>query len=282
MRTILLLGRDGQVGWELQGTLASLGPVTALGRLELDLTDRDAIRRMVREVQPDVIVNAAAYTAVDRAEAEEDVAMAVNGTAPGILAEEARRVGALLVHYSTDYVFDGTKDSPYVEEDATNPLSAYGRSKLAGERAIKGVGGDHLIFRTSWVYGTRGRNFLLTMLRLASEREELRIVADQRGAPTWSRDIASATAVALGQGGAQGLYHLTAGGETSWHGFAEAIVAGRSDPAVRRVVPITTPEYPTPAVRPAYSVLSNLKLQRELGITLPHWRESLERVLGEV
>lgn len=281
-RTVLLLGRDGQVGWELRRALAPFGRIIALGRMDLDLSDPGAIRRVVDESRPNVIVNAAAYTAVDRAETDQDLAMAINGDAPGVLAEEARRLGATLVHYSTDYVFDGSKGSPYTEEDPTNPLSVYGRSKLAGERAIQEVDGPHLIFRTSWVYGARGRNFLLTMLRLAAERTELRVVVDQRGAPTWSRDIARATAAALARDGARGLFHLTAGGETTWHGFAEAIIAGRDDLAARRVVPISTADFPTPAVRPAYSVLSNQKLHREMDIALPHWRDSLDQVLEMV
>ena len=281
-RKILLLGRDGQVGWELQRAMAPLGRVVAAGREQVDLARPEAVRRAVRDARPDVIVNAAAYTAVDRAESEEDLAMAVNGTAPGVLAEEARRLGALLVHYSTDYVFDGGGRSPYSEGDPTGPLNAYGRSKLAGERAIQQVGGEHLIFRTSWVYGAKGRNFLLTMLRLAAERPELRVVADQHGAPTWSRDIATATAEAVAREGARGLFHMTGAGQTTWHGFAEAIVAESPGLAAERVVAISTRDFPTPAARPPYSVLSNRRLREELGLELPHWRDSLRRVLREV
>ena len=222
---ILLTGKNGQVGWELQRTLAPLGEVVVLDRRQLDLSDPDQIRERVREISPDLIVNAAAYTAVDRAEAEPEPAMAVNGTAPGLLAEEAKRIGAAIIHYSTDYVFDGAKTTPYTEEDAPNPLNVYGRTKLAGEQAVQAAGVPHLILRTSWVYGMRGKNFLLTILRLAREREELKIVDDQIGAPTWSRTIAEATAQILTSGawpvsGASGIYHLTASGSTSWYGFA--------------------------------------------------------------
>nr|WP_255210519.1 dTDP-4-dehydrorhamnose reductase [Methylogaea oryzae] len=221
---ILLTGKDGQVGWELQRALAPLGKVVAVGRDALDLADADGIRRVVRDVAPRLIVNAAAYTAVDKAESEPELAMAINGIAPGILAEEARRLGAGLIHYSTDYVFDGAKQGEYAEDDTPNPVSVYGQTKLAGERAVSSSGAEHLIFRTSWVYGLRGRNFLLTMLRLARERAELRVVADQVGAPTWSRMIAEATAIVVARwyehsagdatprpkSGLSGIYHLAA------------------------------------------------------------------------
>jgi dTDP-4-dehydrorhamnose reductase len=293
VKTILLTGKDGQVGWELQRTLAPLGRVVACGRAELDLAQPDAIRARVREVKPDTIVNAAAYTAVDQAEFEPDLAMAVNGTAPGILAEEARRLGALLVHYSTDYVFDGEKAGPYVENDPTNPINEYGRSKLAGEQAIAAAGCTHLIFRTSWVYGARGKNFLLTMLRLAQEREELRVVDDQVGAPTWSRTIAQATAAILGQitgrksadpGTESGLFHLTAAGQTSWYGFAQAIFrgAGGLAPRIPRLIPIESAGYPTPARRPKNSVLSCSRIQGRFGITLVPWQEALSGVMSEL
>ena len=212
------------MGWELQRSLAALGDVVATNRHELDLRDSTAIRRTVREARPDIIVNAAAYTAVDNAESEPDIAMQVNAIAPGILAEEAKRLGALLVHYSTDYVFDGSKKSPYKEEDAPNPLSVYGRTKLDGEQAIAASKCRHLIFRTSWVYSSRGRNFLLTILKAAREKPELRVVDDQFGAPTSSVAIADATARVLQVTGPQGLYHMTAGGRTSWFGFAQAIL----------------------------------------------------------
>jgi dTDP-4-dehydrorhamnose reductase len=225
---ILLTGKNGQVGWELQRTLQPVGKVAAFSHAGLDLADAAAIRSKLDEVRPDVIVNAAAYTAVDKAESEPELAHEVNAVAPALLAQEAARRGALLIHYSTDYVYDGAKAAPYVESDKTNPLGAYGRSKLAGEEGIRASGCDHLIFRTSWVYAARGANFLRTILRLAAEREELRIVMDQIGAPTWARLIAEATALALRQAlrersGGQfesGVFHLTAAGETSWHGFA--------------------------------------------------------------
>jgi dTDP-4-dehydrorhamnose reductase len=277
---ILLTGRDGQVGWELARLLPALGVVEAFSRAELDLADPDQIVERVRAVKPDVIVNAAAYTAVDKAETDREQAMLVNAAGPGFLAAEAQARGALLVHYSTDYVFDGTKTSPYVETDPTNPLSVYGQSKLAGERAIQAVGGRHLIFRTSWVYAARGRNFLLTMLKLGREKPVLRVVDDQRGAPTWAQDIAATTVELLRRRDlASGIYHLTAGGETTWCGFAREIfrLAGIATP----VEPITTADYPTPARRPAYSVLSNGKLERTFGLAMPEWRGSLERCLKQ-
>ena len=304
MSRILVTGRNGQVGFELRRSLAGLGQVIAVGRDELDLADAGAIRRKVRETRPDLIVNAAAYTAVDLAESEQELAQAINGVAPGILAEEAKRLGAALVHYSTDYVFDGSKGAPYTEDDAPRPLSVYGRTKLAGERAIQAVDVPHLILRTSWVYGTRGKNFLLTILRLAREREELSIVDDQFGAPTWCRAIAEATGDILrqleyGQLGfreacaiRRGIYNLTAAGQTSWHGFAAAILAhaasarpGKSEFALARVPmlrPIPTEQYPTPAARPRYSVLANAKVQRAFGVALPDWKTSLAACMSRV
>lgn len=287
--TILLLGANGQVGWELQRTLSPLGPVRALERAEADLADHDALVRVVREMAPSLIVNAAAYTAVDKAEEEEAQARAVNGQAPGILAEEAKRLGIALVHYSTDYVFDGAGNRPAREDDPVAPQNAYGRTKLEGEQAITGSGCTHLIFRTSWVYSLRGRNFLLTVKRLAGELEELRIVVDQVGAPTWARGIAEATALVLAScgtvenadalAGRGGLYHLAASGVTSWHGFAEAIVgwmrATGQPVKSRAVLPIRTTDYPTPAKRPAYSALDCSKLQDVFGISLPDWCEQL-------
>jgi len=277
---ILLTARNGQVGWELQRTLAPLGEVVALDRTALDLAAPDAIRTVIREVKPQLIVNAAAYTAVDRAETEPDLAHAVNATAPGIMAEEAKRLGAALIHYSTDYVFDGAKDGAYVEEYPTNPLNVYGKTKLAGEQAIRASGAAHLILRTSWVYGARGKNFLLTMLRLAKEREELKIVADQIGAPTWSRHIAETTAQILAQRIGQwpeldGLYHFTAGGATSWHGFASAIVELSGIAPSPRLIPIPTTEYPLPATRPKNSLLANTSLAATFGLTMPDWSLSL-------
>jgi dTDP-4-dehydrorhamnose reductase len=276
---ILLTGPTGQVGWELAPQLARLGAVIAPDRQALDLADLDAIRARVRDLRPDVIVNAAAYTAVDRAESEPDLAFAINATAPGVLAEEAKRLGSLLVDYSTDYVFDGTKAAPYTEHDAPNPLSVYGRSKLEGERAIQASGCRHLILRTSWVYASRGHNFLLTMLRLGAERPELRVVDDQRGAPTWARDIADAT-VKLLAAPPTGLFHLTAAGETTWHGFATEIFRRAALTPV--VKPIHAAAYPTAARRPANSVLDTAKLRHGTGIAIPPWADRLAACLAEL
>jgi dTDP-4-dehydrorhamnose reductase len=287
---ILLIGKIGQVGWELRRALAPMPGLTAVDFPEIDLASADSMHQWVRQTRPRIIINAAAYTAVDKAESEPGKAMKINGEAPGILAEEARRVGALLVHYSTDYVFDGAKSEPYTENDAPNPLGVYGRSKLAGDEAVRAVGGSHLIFRLCWVYGARGQNFMLTMMRLAREREKLRVVSDQVGCPTWSRMIAQTTALALKEvvavrdwGGFSGTYHLAASGTTSWHGFAQAIVnlmpgEGRKCAAVEA---ISTAEYPTPAKRPAYSVLNCDKLQTTFGLRLPGWEESLKQVLED-
>ena len=285
---VLLIGKIGQVGWELRRTLAPMAEVVGVNFPEIDLTDADSIRRWVREVAPRIVINAAAFTAVDKAESASDQAMRINGIAPGLLAEETQRLGGLLVHYSTDYVFDGAKATPYEEEDAPNPLGVYGRTKLAGDQAVQAVGGAHLIFRLCWVYGARGQNFLLTMMRLARERERLRVVHDQIGCPTWSRLIAETTALALTQVVAagdfaaySGIYHLAASGQTSWHGFARRIV--ELMPAEGKkcsgVDAITTAEYPTPARRPAYSVMSCAKLERVFGLRLPLWEESLGQVV---
>jgi dTDP-4-dehydrorhamnose reductase len=277
---ILLTGRNGQVGWDLARLLPALGEVRATDRAELDLASADSIRRAVRDAKPNVIVNAAAYTAVDRAESEMELAMRINGEAPGVLGEEAKRLGALLVHYSTDYVYDGEKAGAYVESDPTHPVSAYGRSKLAGEQAIAASGCRHLVFRTCWVYAPRGRNFLLTILKAARERPELKVVDDQNGAPTSSAAIAAATKRAIGKGGGEGIYHLSAAGRTTWHGFAQAIVqaAGLATP----VKAIPTSEYPTPARRPRNSVLDNSKLKKDFGIALPDWRDGMREVLAQV
>jgi dTDP-4-dehydrorhamnose reductase len=272
---ILLTGANGQVGWELRQTLAPVGEVVAVNRAQLDLQDAARIAAAVREAKPDFIVNAAAYTAVDKAESERDTAFAVNAVAPGVLAEEAKRAGALLAHYSTDYVFDGAKPAPYVEDDEPGPLNAYGASKLAGERAIAASGCRYLILRTSWVYGPRGSNFMLTMLRLARERSELRVVDDQTGAPTSSLAIARATAQLLPRG-AEGLFHMTASGATTWCGFARAILqqAGIGTP----VVPIATADYPTPARRPRNSRLDCSRLRADFGVALASWEEQLAEV----
>jgi dTDP-4-dehydrorhamnose reductase len=293
---LLVVGAGGQVGFELQRALRPLGAVTAVDYPELDIADVDAVRACVRDVRPDVLVNAAAYTAVDKAEADEATAMAVNGVAPGVMAEEMTKTGGLIVHYSTDYVFDGTKDGAWVEEDTPNPLSAYGRTKLAGERAVRAAGGACLVFRTSWVYGRRGGNFMLTMIRLAKERDELRVVADQHGAPTWCRTLADVTAKVIGRAWvtpeerdrtreeSSGIYHLTNGGVTTWHGFAEAIVTAAPELAHRRhvkVTPITTAEYPLPARRPVNSLLDNSKLEKAFAIRQTHWEVALRACLGE-
>ena len=281
---ILLTGKNGQVGWELQRSLVPLGDVTAVGTQELDLADPDAIRAALHRLAPDVIVNPAAYTAVDQAQREEPLAYAINAIAPGVLADEATRRGALLIHYSTDYVFDGTKAGPYAESDPPNPVSVYGASKLAGERAIQASGCRHVILRTSWVYGARGKNFLLTMLRLARERPELRVVSDQIGAPTWCRALAEATTAVIGKAlvdpGTHGLYHATNSGATSWFEFAKEIL--RAAKLATPVHPIPASAYPTPAVRPANSVLDNTRLLRTLGVALPDWRLSLAQCMREV
>jgi len=284
---ILLIGRHGQVARALQRSLAPLGELSVLGSEQLDLQDVDAIRREVRALRPALIVNAAAHTAVDLAQSEPDKAFAINATAPGVLAEEAAALGAALIHYSTDYVFDGRKPAPYLESDAPNPLGVYGQSKLAGERAVQAAGGEHLILRTSWVYSTQGRNFLLTMQKLLAERDELRVVDDQIGAPTWATSIAEATAALVrrwqaGTPGAWGLYHFSAGGATSWFGFAEAIAAhlATQNRLRARLLPIPSSDYPTPAPRPSNSRLDCTRLQREWGVSLPDWRAALAQCLA--
>ncbi len=311
---ILLIGKNGQVGWELQRTLATLGEIISVDRNQMDLANPDSIRAVIRGTKPDIIVNAAAYTAVDKAESEPELVMAINGVAPGIMAEEAKRLNALMVHYSTDYVFDGTKTTPYTEDDIPNPLNVYGKTKLAGEQAIQAAGISHLIFRTSWVYGARGKNFLLTILRLAKEQDELKIVDDQIGAPTWSRMIAEATGQILAQSSlphiydlsmltdqrkselrksgvtslsrlkdVSGVYHLTSGGQTSWYGFTEAILKSAPhlvpQPSLK---PISTSEYPLPALRPTNSVISNCRIFKTFGITLPSWNHALCLCMDEV
>jgi len=288
---ILVFGRVGQVGWELRHKLACLGQVTALEYPEVDFSKPDSIRTAVRATEPVVIINAAAYTAVDKAESDPELATAINATAPGVIAEEAKRLGSLLVHYSTDYVFDGAKPSSYVETDTPNPINVYGKTKLAGDQAIQSVGGDYLILRTSWVYGARGNNFLLTMLRLAQERAELRIVDDQIGAPTSSECIAQATANLLAQllvpagGGLQGrsgIYNLTNSGETSWCGFARSFLtksAGTFGFKVPNLIPITTSEFPRPAKRPVNSRLSCQRVEQTFGVIMPHWEHALSLVL---
>ena len=300
---VLITGCNGQVGWHLQRTLAPLGEVTAIDIEHVDLTDLQAVARTVREVAPDIVVNAAAYTAVDKAESEPDLARAINVGAPAKIAEECARSGALLIHYSTDYVYDGSKQAPYEERDATGPLSVYGQTKLAGDQAIQASGCAHIILRTTWVYDIRGKNFLRTVIRLAQEKDELRIVGDQYGAPTWARGLAEATTIVLGRclehksetgEWRTGIFHLTAGGQTSWAGFAQAIledyVAFRaadgtgefgSPLKTQKVSPITTEEYPTPARRPRNSVLSNGQVQAAFGITMPDWRDQLRLAMQD-
>jgi len=275
---ILLTGRNGQVGRELGRELQTLGEVVAHDHASLDLADSDQIVKTVRDAKPAIIVNAAAYTAVDKAESEQELARAVNTRAPGILAEEAARLGALLLHYSTDYVFDGNKPGAYTEQDKPAPLSVYGRTKLEGELAIQASGCRHLIFRTCWVYGPHGKNFLLTMLRLAAEKNELRVVSDQFGTPTSSSAIATATVRVLTEHpDAGGLYHMSAAGQTSWYGFASAILrgAGLSTP----VIPIPSSAYPTPAARPHNSVLDNAAFKQDFGFGLPNWEDGLSQCL---
>lgn len=304
---ILLIGTSGQVGRELNRMLPRVGQVTALDRQRLDLTQPEEVRRAIRTFHPSFIVNAAAHTAVDKAESEEAVARAINAQAPAVMAEEAKKIGASLIHFSTDYVFDGLKSVPYEEDDPANPQNVYGRTKLEGERAIQASGATHLIFRTAWVYATEGRNFLLTILRLATQREELKIVRDQIGAPTLNSEIAGAVTNILAKicntkdasfspANVSGIYHMTAGGETSWYDFANAILeeaaklpatcqwfaaATNKLPVItRRVMPIATAEYPTPARRPAYSVLSNARLNRTFSLQLPDWQRQLRSVFA--
>jgi dTDP-4-dehydrorhamnose reductase len=293
---LLVTGAAGQVGWELARSLMPLGEVVAIDRSRCDFSRPEMIAPVIREVRPDVIVNAAAYTAVDKAEKEESLATMINGNSVGVLAEEAKRAGALLVHYSTDYVFDGSKATPYSEDDAPNPINAYGRSKLAGEVAIRTTNCDYLILRTTWVYAARGQNFVKTILRLAREREELNIVADQVGAPTSARNIADATAHIVRQVQQErvagkfssGAYHYTADGVTSWHGFAEAIVQsaarhGLLNPnRLPRINPIPASAYPLPAPRPANSRLDCRRLRNRLGITFPDWQYALECVVQDI
>ncbi|HWB31643.1 MAG TPA: dTDP-4-dehydrorhamnose reductase [Acidobacteriaceae bacterium] len=297
---ILVTGAGGQVGGALVRTLTGLGEVVAPERAVLDLADAGTIRRVMQEVKPRWVVNAGAYTAVDKAESEPELARAINGMAPGVLGEEARKVGAAVVHFSTDYVFDGTKEEPYVETDATGPLNVYGATKLEGELALAGSGAAHLIFRTSWVYGATGKNFLRSMARMAREREVLRIVSDQHGAPTWSEELARMTARVIAwveekttEGELSeavipvaGVYHATGTGETTWFGFAQAVVEElrglEPEAKLARVEPITTLEYPTPAKRPTNSRLDCGKLERTFGWRMPEWRESVKRVTAEL
>lgn len=287
---ILVTGTNGQVGYELERSLQGLGEIVAVGRGQMDLSDLQQVRDVIRSVKPDLIVNPAAYTAVDKAESEPELAMRINGEAPAVMAEEARKLGAGIIHYSTDYVFDGSKEAAYLETDPTCPVNVYGATKLAGEQAIQAAGVPHLILRTSWVYGMRGKNFLLTVMRLAAERDELRIVGDQFGSPTWCRTIADTTAQLVARLDAQsgvvgameelsGIYNLTCAGRTSWHGFTEEIIKHASIARKPKVTAIRTEEYPLPAPRPHNSELCGDRL-RALGVHVPRWQDALALCQG--
>ncbi|MCZ8117120.1 MAG: dTDP-4-dehydrorhamnose reductase [Microcystis sp. LE18-22.4A] len=288
MKKVLLIGAKGQVGQELQVTLPFLGEVISIGREELDLTNSEKIGQLIREIHPDYLVNAAAYTAVDKAETEPELAYSINATAPKIMAESAEKIQAKFLHISTDYVFDGRKNTPYLETDLTNPLGVYGQSKLRGEEEIKTVNSQAIILRTAWVYGSYGKsNFVKTMLRLGKEREELKVVVDQVGSPTWAKDIAAAiTQLLINVDNPAGIYNFTNSGVASWFDltkaiFEEAKISG-IPLKIQRVIPITTAEYPTPAVRPAYSVLSGQKISQQLGYIPPYWRDSLKAMLNQL
>lgn len=292
---ILLFGKEGQVGWELQRSLLTLGDIIASEQHELDFENQDDVRGWVRRHEPDIIVNAAAYTAVDQAEAEPDKARRINADAVGVLAEEAKRLNAWLVHYSTDYVFDGEKVGPYVEDDLPNPLSVYGRTKFEGEVRIRERHTKHLIFRTSWVFAARGKNFAKTMLRLAREREKLNVIADQHGAPTSAELLADVTALALHRvlqnkkrTDLSGTYHLVAGGDTSWHDYAKYVVTVAREKGIalkaspENICPIKTEEYPLPAKRPRNSRLSVSKITGAFGVQLPDWHHQVRRLIDEL
>lgn len=292
MTRILLTGKTGQVGYELERSLQGLGEIIALDRSQMDLANLDQVRDVIRSIKPNLIINPAAYTAVDKAESEPELAMRINGEAPGVMAEEAKKLGAAMIHYSTDYVFDGSKSSPYIETDPTCPINVYGATKLAGEQAIQAAGIPHLILRTSWVYGMSGNNFLRTILRLAKERDELRIVADQYGAPTWCRTIADTTAhivaqVKDAQHGQEwwqertGIYHLTAQGQTTWYGFTQAILENAAISRKPVLTPIATQDYPLPAKRPTHSAMSCEKLINAF-CQLPDWENALASCLQEI
>jgi len=290
---ILLLGKNGQVGWELARAMLPLGEVIALDRQQMDFVNLEALRLTIHAIHPDLIVNAAAYTAVDKAESEQENTFLCNATAVDAIAQEAKKIGALLIHYSTDYIFDGTKNSPYLENDVVNPLNVYGKSKLAGENAIIASGVDYLILRTTWVFAARGQNFLKSILRLAAERDTLNIVADQIGAPTWARVIAQTTAHIIQQVKQErenklfvsGVFHLTSAGDTSWHGFAQKIVELASPHCQLKthvISPIPTSQYPTPAKRPLNSRLCTDKLTQRFGVVMPTWETSLKLCMEEL
>jgi dTDP-4-dehydrorhamnose reductase len=288
---ILLAGKNGQVGWELNRSLSKLGTIFAMGREDMDLSKPETLRPVIQDIRPDIIVNAAAYTAVEKAESEPDLAMIVNGIAPGVIATEAKKIGATVIHYSTDYVFDGKATSPYKEENPTCPLSVYGKSKLAGEQAMTQAGIPHIIFRTSWVYSLRGSNFLTTMQKLAQTRKQIKVVDDQTGAPTSARAIAESTTHILGQGLKAGttkssiffhpgIFHMSCGGQTNWFGFAKIILKLFSLSEGTELIPIPTSQYATSATRPKYSLLSNRKLKQVFHHEMPPWQDALQECLG--
>ena len=290
---ILLTGKNGQVGSELNKIFAPFGEITATGKSDLDLSNPNQIRSVVNQIRPELIINAGAYTSVDKAESERELAQAINGTAPKIFAEEAKKIGAVLIHYSTDYAYSGKmKNNPYIESDLSDPINTYGKTKLEGDKAIEQAGLPFLIFRSSWVYGLDGKNFLRTILRLAKDNNELNIVNDQIGTPTWCRSIANATFKIIKQlsknteipfpeivSSFSGVYHMTCEGETSWHGFAQSILKLTEPGCMSKLTAIPTKEYPTPAKRPTYTVLSNKKLYETFGIKLPHWEDALKHCL---
>ncbi len=288
---ILLTGKNGQVGWELNHSLSKLGTVFVMSRNEMDLSKPETLGSIIQEIEPNIIINAAAYTAVDKAESEPELAMTVNGIAPGVIAEEAKKIGAGMIHYSTDYVFDGKSTSPYKEEDPICPLNVYGKSKLTGEKGVIQAGIPHIILRTGWVYSLRGNNFLLTMQKLAQTRKQIKVVDDQTGGPTWARAIAKGTAQILKQClkestpksqvfSHSGIFNMSCGGKTSWFGFANKILELSGFLEGTEVVPIPTIEYPTPAVRPRNSLLSNRKLKQVFHHEMPQWQDALQECLN--
>jgi dTDP-4-dehydrorhamnose reductase len=293
---LLVTGANGQIGWELARSLMPLGKVRTLGRSDCDFAYPEKLPVLLKDLRPDVIVNAAAYTAVDKAEGEERLANTINATAVGMLAGAARKINALLVHYSTDFIFDGSKRTPYREDDLPSPISAYGRSKLAGEKALGEVGGDYLVLRVSWVYAARGHNFVKTMLRLMPERDQLNIVDDQFGGPTWARNIADATAQMVRQAQSErrggrfspGIFHLSASGATSWHGLATAVKEAAvgcgilSQGGLAKLCPVPTEGYPLPAARPKNSCLDGEKMRLHFGLSMPKWEQALKRCLDEI
>lgn len=284
MKTILLIGKNGQIGWELQRSLSPLGKIVAVDRHTCDLASPRSIRDCIREIKPQIIINAAAYTSVDEAEDHLQLAVAINAVAPEILAEEAKKIHAALIHYSTDYVFDGTSTIPYQENDLPNPVNVYGKTKLSGEKAIIAIGGSYVILRTSWVYGGRGRNFLLTMLKLGAEKDRLCVVDDQFGTPNWSRHIAEATAFLVNKidTNIAEIFHLSGLEKTSWYEFAKEIFFLAKAEKQIQITPISTKEFPRPAIRPAYSVLDSTKLNATFGLQLPSWKETLSLAMDSI